>query len=169
MKTHAACISLLGALTSSCSTQDVTGAAEGAAMVALAPLGPAVAVVQEIKGTTHVLSNPDIYRISESTYAIWNASGWFTDQSERSAHQSNMSAWVIDVTKEKKDEKGRIVLSEANLDRWFFRDHSRKTLQAIPEEPPVSGGADYYKHETGTPTVTLCTKEKVYVFFLKQK
>jgi hypothetical protein len=160
-------------LNSSCTTQDVGSAGMSAVVVAsvlVTPVaGPVAAIYNAAKDDQHWLSNPYIYKIGDSTYAIWNALGWFTDRSELSAQQSNMSAWVIDVTKEKKDKNGVIMLSEVNLDRWYFRDHDRKKLQEIPSGKPTAESADYWNQQAGRSTVTLVTKAESYTFSLKQR
>ncbi len=163
MRTIAIAAIVVGLLTTSCSTQDVTGAAMGVGMVALTPALPVAAVYRSIAGTKHALSYTTVHKLSDSVFVVSNSCGWFTDQSEKPPY---LSAWIIDITKEKKDKNGRILLTESNLNRWFFREHDAKTLERLSLERAPEG-SDYYTCDMEA-SVTIYSKSGTHELRLKQ-
>lgn len=95
--------------------------------------------------------------------ALANSSGYFTDDGWES-----QSAWIIDVDNPKPDKKGRIILSESNLEPHFFRDTDlsvwKKLLHYETEENKY-----YYTPTTDFKSMTIHRKDgTVYTVYLKQ-
>ncbi len=157
-------------LLSACSTQDISGAGTSLVMLTLAPLAPIIDGYHAVSGTKKALGAYEVYKIKESVYVLRNEFGWFTDQSERKTGESRryLSAWVVDLDSSKKDANGRIVLSENNLERWFFKDFDSSLYSLMPRNK-IHNGCTCYSYNAGDEYMTLYTENgKPYVIILKQ-
>ncbi len=167
MRTFLVTLSTL--LCSSCSTQDLGGVATASAILVAAPLAPAAEAYHAIAGVSRTLTVFEVYRMKEGVYALSNDNGWFTDRSEqkiRGKGRAFYSAWVIDLASAEKDRKGRILLSEANLNRWFFRNTDVSGFARLPENP-AAPETEYYTSNPGDDFLTLYTADRrVHVFYL---
>lgn len=157
-----------------CSTSERRQAADTAlttsAVIVAAPLVPVADAYHALAGTGRVLLRPNIYCLTDGVYAVSNELGWFTNKSERKSAERYQSAWIVDVSRNAKDQKSRLILSEDNLERWFFRDHDYRKLISVQEwngeqQPPK----EYFVFEAGTPVVMLHTSRGLYTLYLKQK
>jgi hypothetical protein len=142
-------------------------------MAVLSPLAPVVGVVQDITSPKRPIIFPQLYRLPDGRYVVSNYQGWFTDRSEMPSPGKGWaahSAWLIDPRTSGKDAKGRIVLSENNLDRWFFRDHPPSSLERVEEQSSVKAKGDYFSFKSGAASLTLHLRTgEAFVLFLKQE
>ena len=151
----------------SCSSKDSSGLATASAVLVAAPLTPISKAVVKVDRKLGVY---ELYKLDEETYAVRNEYGWFTDRSERDPNKKDkryQSAWIINLKNELKDEEGKIILSENNLDRWFFRDNDISKLIEIPRNPEIPTG-EYYISKPGEHFITLRVYGKSQILYLKQ-
>lgn len=162
-------VTLSALLCSSCSTQELGGIATASALIVAAPLAPAAEAYHAIAGVSRVLTVFEVYRIRDGVYALSNDNGWFTDRSEqqiRGKDRAFYSAWIVDLASAEKDKKGRILLSEANLNRWYFRDTDVSSFVRLKENPPAPE-AEYYTSGLGDDFLTLHTADgRAHVLYL---
>ena len=164
-------LSLSSLLLVGCASQGASGLATTSAVVVGGALAPAAAIYHGIAGVGRTLYTSEVYRIDDGIYAVSNDVGWFTDHSERTAKSGSSvsnSAWVIDLSRSEKDRKGRIILSETNLQRWFFRDTDMTKLLFVPRNPANPVG-EYFTSELGGGYITLHSKDgAAHILLLKQ-
>ncbi len=166
---------------SSCSTnkQGDGGLAQSAMLVggvgvmaALSPLVPVTTALAKASRPKRALMFPEVYRLPEGRFVISNYLGWFTDRSEMPPPGKGWradSAWVIDSTTSPRDDRGRIVLSEQNLVRWYFRDTDRKSLQSIPAKSSTPQ-ADFFTCEFGAASLDIRLGQQApLTIYLKQE
>ena len=154
-------------ITISCSSRDTTGVATATAVLVAAPLTP---IANAVIDADRVLSVYELYKINERTFVVRNGNGWFTDQSERDINNKDkryQSAWIIDLDKEVRDKEGKIILSEINLDRWYFKDNDVSQLIELPRNPETPKG-EYYISGLGANFITLKIYGESHILFLKQ-
>jgi hypothetical protein len=161
-------------LVASCRAPQRAQVMDVGALAVAAPLVPVVAGYRIVNGTNYTrrLLVPDVYKISDSVIVLSDDGGWFSEgrarYGGRDAHHICLSAWVVDLKSEPRDKKGRIVLSERNLDQLFWEKHDPSALQSIPREVPGSVQVDYFRMKELTPFVTLVSEGSVYEMVLKQ-
>lgn len=141
-------------------------------MVALSPLVPVTEAYHKIAGPGRTLTVFEVYRLREGVYALSNENGWFTDRSEQKIRKAKgrafYSAWVVDLRTSERDKKGRIILSEQNLDRWFFRDTDVTGFDEVPANPEIPS-PEYFTNEPGAEFLTLHTRDgQIHILHLKQ-
>lgn len=141
-------------------------------MVALSPLVPVVGAVNSLTQTKRPLVFPEMFRLGDGLYAISNYRGWFTDRSEMPPPGKGTraySAWIVDISASERDNQGRIVLSEKNLDRWFFRDCPLATLSKV-QEASAAGTTERFTFKPGSASLTLILSDtKSVTFYLSQE
>ena len=143
-------------------------------MAALSPVAPVTSVIARASHPDRALAFPEVYRLPDSRFVISNYLGWFTDRSEMPPPGKGWradSAWVIDSATSPRDNRGRIVLSEQNLVRWYFKDADRKSLQRIPAKTKRSAPhPDYIAFEPGAASLEIHLDEQTPItVYLKQE
>ncbi len=150
-----------------CSSKDTDQSLAGlytvSAIIAAALLSPFTDVYHSIVGAGRTLYVDNVYLNDNGEIAIDNANGWFTDK-----ERVSQSAWVINIESCKKDKKGRIILSDRNLDRYFYKDFDSSEWISIPRNYSKSSDS-YFKMTNNHTSITLhATDGKSYIFHLKQ-
>lgn len=169
-------LSLLVLLLAGCSSESAGGHATVSAVAIGGALSPVYKGYKVVTGQDYKrpMLVPDVYRLREGVYVLSNDGGWFTDQRARYGGRGTkhicLSPWVIDLAKEKKDERGRIVLSGQNLDQFFWDWNEPSKLKAIPREAPGVEAKEYFRSpENLAPFVSIVTDGRTYDLMLTQE
>jgi hypothetical protein len=161
-------------LLSSCATREAVQGASALSLAAAAPLIPVVDGYRTLTGTNYSrrLLVPDVYRLGDGVYVLSNDGGWFTEGRARYGGRGTrhicLSAWVIDLKAERRDSKGRIVLSKHNLSEYFWDSHQPASLTQIPRETSDSAAAEYFRADGKSPYVSLVVGGQTYELMLDQ-
>ena len=142
-------------------------------MAVLSPVAPVTSAIARASRPNRMLAFPEVYRLPDGRLVISNYRGWFTDRSEMPPPGKGWradSAWVIDSAKSPRDSRGRIVLSEQNLIRWYFKETDRKSLQEIPAKTKTATPhPDYIAFEFGAASLEIHLGEEAPIIaYLKQ-
>ena len=143
-------------------------------MAVAAPLVPVVTGYRVVTGTNYTrrLLVPDVYKLRDGVFVLSNDGGWFTEGRARYGGRGTkhicLSAWIIDLKTEKKDQKGRLVLSKQNLSEFFWEAHQPSTLVVIPRETGDTKASEYFSADGKSPFVSIVTGGQIYELLLDQ-
>lgn len=149
-------------LTAGCQSRDAGNSAAAAvattsAVVVGGALSPVGSVVRAVRGQTRHLAEPSLFELAPGRIVVTNEVGWFTDRSEivPRGNTRSFSAWVLDLSTA--DQGGRLLLTPANLERWFWRHHPYDRLARLPRHDPATatGSANGYEWDAAQREVTL--------------
>lgn len=150
-------------LTTTACKEELAALGTVTAIIAAIPFMPFVKVYHSIFGVGRTLFVTRVYKSSDGKIAIENSTGWFTEE-----RRDSQSAWVIDMNRCEKDKKGRIILSESNLDTSFFKDRDLSEWSPILHYESDEQ-SDYYSNDSDFKSITIHNKNgDSQVFYLKQ-
>lgn len=164
----------MSVLLTSCSSWQRAEVMDATAAAVAGPIVPVVAGYRVVTGTNYKrrLLVPDVYRLKDGVYAFSNDGGWFTEGRARYGGRGTkhicLSAWVVDLNKEKRDKAGRIVLSKDNLDEFFWEAHPPSALTQISKADAGSKASEYFIADGKTPFVAIIVNGQSYELMLDQ-
>ena len=173
-------ISLVSLLIASCSRESGAAIADATAVAVAVPIAPVYKGYKIVSGTNYTRTFPsvDVYNIRENTFVISNDGGWFTEGRARYGGSSKgstfgdshicLSAWVIDLDRERPRADGVYELSKDNIENYFWDTHDPIRLTKIPLGTGESRAGRYGIFKPGTPYIRLFSNGRVYDFILKQ-
>jgi hypothetical protein len=75
---------------------------------------------------------PDVYYLGDQQFAVENDRNYFLNPALAPRPGGAVSAWIVDLKRDRPDKDHCIYLGPNNLDREFFRDHDRGQLEKVP-------------------------------------
>ena len=148
---------------------------DASAMAVAAPIVPIAAGYRVVTGTNYArrMLVPDVYKLSDDVVVLSDEGGWFSKGRARYGGRGTrhicLSAWVIDLKSEPRDGRGRIILSEQNLDQFFWEKHDPSALNPLPREGSGPKPQEYFRMKELTPFLTFVSAGRSYEFMLKQE
>jgi hypothetical protein len=158
-----------------CSREGANGLADVSAVAVGSAIAPVYKGYQIATGTDYKrrMLKPDVYRLRGGVYVLSDEGGWFSEGRARYGGGGRgghicLSAWVVDLSSEKVDSDGRIMLTEQNLDQLFWETHDPTSLEQVPFSDRVSLAKEYFYMKDLTPYLSLFVNGRRIELMLKQ-